>query len=220
MSISVIFACISAGISFFGVFRYFKGVLYDGTKPRMASWAAWFTANVVFAVVAFGEGSMIAASINTAAVLGNALIIGASIRRGVSVRPSDITDWACLVASVACMLTVLIMPESKILGALLAMLANIIATVPTLRHAWSTPHEETWQLFAANVFANLLGCVGIVLVSGVEITATAGPLIAMVGNLALVSITVGRQYITRVSSDITTEVERLEEIIVPRTDLE
>jgi len=220
LSISVILACMGAGISFFGVFRYFNGVLYSGTRPRMASWTAWCTANVVFALVAFNEGSMIAVGINIAAALGNALIIGASIRQGVSMKPGDATDWACLITSVACVLVILIVPESKLLSALLAMAANIIATIPTLRHAWSVPHEETWQLFVANGFASLLGYIGVVLVSGFEITATAGPLIAIAGNIALVSITVGRQYITRVSSEIIVEVEEFEETILPKADPE
>ena len=186
----------------------------------MASWAAWCTANVVFVLVAFNEGSMIAVGINVAAALGNALIIGASIRKGVSMKPDDITDWACLIASVACVLVILIVPESRLLGALLAMAANIIATVPTLRHAWSTPHEETWQLFAANGFASLLGYIGVVLVSGFEVTATAGPLITIIGNIALVSITMGRQYITRVSDEVIAEVKEFEETILPKADPE
>jgi hypothetical protein len=220
LSFSIILACIGAGISFFGVFQYFKGVLYDGTRPRMASWAAWCTANTVFAIVALGEGSMVAAGINIVSALGNALIIGASVRQGVSMKPSDTTDWACLIASVACVLVMLVVPENMLLSALLAMMANIIATVPTLRHAWSMPHEETWQLFAANMFANTLGYVGVVLVSGFEIAATAGPLISMIGNLTLVSITIGRQYVTRISDELVAEAEKLEEAILPRTDLE
>jgi hypothetical protein len=220
LSISVILACIGAGISFFGVFRYFKGVLYDGTKPRMASWAAWCTANIVFAIVAFNEGSMIAVGINIIAALGNALIIGASIRQRVSMKPGDATDWACLIASVACVLVILIVPENKLLGALLAMAANIIATIPTLRHAWSIPHEETWQLFAANGFASLLGYIGVVLISGFEITATAGPLITIIGNVTLVSITVGRQYVTRISDEILAEIGEFEEAILPKADPE
>lgn len=186
----------------------------------MASWAAWCTANTVFAIVAFGEGSAVAAGINIASALGNALIIGASIRQGVSLKPGDTTDWTCLVASVVCVLVVLVVPENKLFVAFLAMTANIIATVPTLRHAWIMPHEETWQLFAANGFASLLGYVGVVLVSGFEIAAMAGPLIATIGNLTLVSITVGRQYITRVSGEMAVGVEKFEETILSRTDLE
>jgi hypothetical protein len=220
LSISIILACIGAGISFLGVFRYFKGVLYDGTRPRMASWVAWCTANTAFAIGAFSEGSMVAVGIDIASVLGNMLVIGASVRRGVGIKPGDTADWACLIAAVICVLVMLIVPDNKLLSALLAMAANIIATVPTLRHAWSMPHEETWQLFAANGFASLLGCTSIVLVSGFEIVSTAGPLIATIGNVALVSMTVGRQYVMRASGEIVAGVEKFEETILPRSDLE
>lgn len=186
----------------------------------MASWVSWCTANTAFAMVAFSEGSMVAVGINIAAALGNVLVIGASVRRGVGIKPGDTTDWSCLVASVVCVLVMLIMPENKLLSALLAMVANIIATVPTLRHAWSIPHEETWQLFAANGLASFLGCTSIVLASGFEIVSIAGPLIATIGNLALVSMAVGRQYIMRASDEMVAELEKFEETILPRSDLE
>jgi hypothetical protein len=105
-------------------------------------------------------------------------------------------------------------PDNKLLGALFAMLANIIATVPTIRHAWAAPREETWQLFAANTFASGLGCAGIILVGGFEIVSTAGPLIAMLGNLSLVLITIGRRWLVMAEREIINDVERVEEAFV------
>ena len=211
-------ACLGAGISFFGVFQYFKGVLFNGTKPRMASWVAWFTANMVFSIVALQEGALLAVGINIAAALGNALIIGASMRRGVALKPSDSTDWWCLGASLVCVVVVVLLPDSRALTAVFAIAANVIATIPTLRHAWTLPHEETWQLFAANGLASLSGYVGVVLVSGLDIAVTAGPLVAIMGNVALASITIGRQY--RVASIVTMEIEQLKVSVVPRQDIE
>ena len=177
----------------------------------MASWVAWLTANSIFMVIALQEGAWLAAAVNGAGVLANALVVSASMKKRVSMKPVDSIDWACLVASVACVALILAMPDNKVAVALLAMAANLIATTPTFRHAWSRPREETWQLFAANAVANGLGTAGVVLVSGVEFVAMAGPLVSTLGNVALVSITLGRGWLTAVEKEIERDVQLVEE---------
>lgn len=211
MDLSIALACIGAGISFYGVLQYINGILHRGTKPRMASWAAWLTANSIFTVIALQESAWLAAAINGAGVLANALIISASIRKRVSMKPADGIDWACLIVSVACVVLILALPENKVAVALLAMAANLIATTPTFRHAWAKPREETWQLFAANALANGLGTVGVVLTNGAELVAMAGPLVSTLGNLTLVTITLGRGWLMAVEKEIARDVQLVEE---------
>ncbi|MET9026142.1 hypothetical protein ABZW96_11025 [Nocardia sp. NPDC004168] len=190
-NVSSSLACLSVGISLFGVIAYLAGILEGDTRPRIASWAAWCTANTVFAVVAYLEGGYLAAAINAAAAAMNAAVIVVGITRGSGLRPEDNIDWACLVSSIACVL-VTVGVQEKAFGALFAICANLIATIPTLRHVWSKPHEETWQTFAANALANGLGLLGVLLVSGFEFVSIAGPMISTAGNAGLVALTVGR----------------------------
>jgi len=211
VDLSIALACIGAGISFYGVLQYVNGILHHGTKPRMASWVAWLTANSIFTIIALQESAWLAAAINGAGVLANALIVGMSMRKKVPMKPVDGIDWACLVISVACVTLILVLPENKVAVALLAMAANLIATTPTFRHAWAKPREETWQLFAANAVANGLGTAGVVLVSGLEFVAMAGPLVSTLGNVALVSITLGRGWLTAVEKEIERDVQLVEE---------
>ncbi|MGW4769548.1 hypothetical protein ACWEO2_16080 [Nocardia sp. NPDC004278] len=184
-------ACVSVGISLYGVIAYLAGILDGGTRPRMASWVAWCTANTVFTAVAYLAGAYLAAGINAASATMNAAVIALGLRRGVSLRPGDNIDWACLLSSIACVL-VTVEISDKTFGAMLAICANLIATVPTLRHAWSKPQEETWQMFAANAFAGALGVSGVLLASGYQFATVAGPLITTIGNIVLVTLTVGR----------------------------
>jgi hypothetical protein len=106
------------------------------------------------------------------------------------------------------------------LDAILAMGANVIATWPTIQHAWWQPREEAWQLFAANGGANALGLVSVFVSAGASLINTAGPLISMTGNVALVTITVGRSWLTRtvaeaeeVASEVLQEVTEEAEVI-------
>ncbi|MFX0581364.1 hypothetical protein [Nocardia nepalensis] len=145
----------------------------------------------MFAVVAYLEGAHLAAGINAAAAAMNAAVIVVGITRRVGVRPDDSIDWACLISSIACVMVTVGVSE-KAFGALFAICANVIATIPTLRHAWFTPHEETWQMFAANALAGGLGLLGVLLVTGFEFASVAGPLISTTGNVGLVALTIGR----------------------------
>ncbi|WP_157172177.1 hypothetical protein [Nocardia pneumoniae] len=190
-NVSTSLACLSVGISLYGVIAYLGGILDGDTRPRIASWAAWCTANTVFAVVAYIEGAHLAAGINAAAAAMNAAVIAVGFTHGSGLRPGDNIDWACLISSIACVMVTVGVSE-KVFGALFAICANLIATIPTVRHAWSKPHEETWQTFAANAFANSLGLIGVLMVSGVEFTSIAGPLVSTAGNVGLVTLTIGR----------------------------
>lgn len=221
LDLSIALACVGAGISLYGIFHYLNGILRHGTQPRMASWIAWLTANTVFAAVALGEGAQLAAAINAIAALSNALVIVASLSRGVGARPTDMIDWSCLVMSLVCIAICVIFPENKIMGALLAMTANVVATIPTLRHAWHKPKEETWQLFAANACAGGLSVGGIVLVGGFEFITAAGPLMTVIGNLSLVLITAGRGWLLRTEKELVEDIQLAEEILTsPRRDSE
>lgn len=208
MGVSLVLACISAGISLYGAGRYFYGILKGDTRPRMASWIAWLTANTVFTAIAFLDHAYLAAVINGLAAAANAAVLGVSASKRQGIRPQGMIDWSCLIAATVCLAIPLLFPENKLLGALLAMIANATATWPTVLHAWSRPREETWQLFAANAVAGGLSFVGIALETGMSLATLAGPLMTIIGSGGLVLITVGRGIITRAKEEIM-EVEEL-----------
>jgi hypothetical protein len=101
----------------------------------------------------------------------------------------------------------------KELGAITAMLANAIATIPTIRHAWAKPHEESWQFFAANVGAGSLSVLGIVIASGLSFGSIAGPLMGVIGNTSMLLITVGRGWFGRLEKEIVEDIQLVEETL-------
>jgi hypothetical protein len=214
LSLSLLLACLGVSVSLYGVFTYLRGIIKDGTQPRMASWLAWFTANTVFTFVAFGQDAYLAAAINGISSVTNAIIIGLSLKKKVKLRPGDWIDWACLISSVFCVV-ITVMSPVKELGVLTAMLANLIATIPTIRHAWSKPHEETWQFFAANVGAGSLSVLGVIMQSGLSFGSIAGPLMVVIGNTSMLLITVGRGWFTKVEHEILSDIQSVEKTFTP-----
>jgi hypothetical protein len=153
-------------------------------------------------IVALINGNHMAANFNGLAALGNIGVILASVVKRAGERPDTPTDWICLATSGICLGTILLFPHLTVLDAGLALCANAFATWPTVQHAWRRPHEETWQLFAANAGANLLGLISVIIASGLALANIAGPLAGLTGNFILVSITIGRKWLVRVVEEV------------------
>lgn len=206
-------AWVGAGISWWGTGKYLVSIHRGDTRPRIASWIAWATANSILMAVAILHGSTVAAIFNGLAALGNIAVLALSSVKRTGERPQGTTDWACLIASGACLLTILIFPHMMFVDAVLAMCANAIATWPTIQHAWRRPQEEAWQLFAANGGANLLGLVSVFAAAGGNLSNIAGPLISMTGNVSLVTITVGRSWLARTVEEVEEAAGAVEEVV-------
>lgn len=208
-----ILAWAGALISWVGTARYLLEIKRGNTQPRLASWIAWGTANGVLMVVALLNNNMTAALFNGLAALGNiSVLVLCSIKRA-GERPDSRTDRVCLAAAGACLLTILLFPQLTVLGAVLAMTANVVATWPTMQHAWQRPHEEAWQLFAANAGANMLGLAGVIAAGGIALVNIAGPLISMAGNAVLVSIVLARSWLGAMKQEVQEELAEAEEIV-------
>ncbi len=213
MHVLDLLAWVGAAISWYGTARYIVSIHRGETQPRIASWIAWATANGVLMVVAILHGNVIAAIFNGLAALGNIVVLVLCSIKRAGERPQGATDWSCLVTSGACLLVILILPHMMMVDAVLAMCANVVATWPTIQHAWQRPREEAWQLFAANGGANLLGLVSVFAAAGPSLSNIAGPLISMAGNVSLVTITVGRNWLTRTVGEVEDALVLAEEAI-------
>jgi hypothetical protein len=204
-------AWIGAAISWWGTISYMVAIVRGGTQPRLASWIAWAAANSILTAIAFMHEAHTAAIFNGLAALGNISVLAVSAVKRAGDKPQGMTDWSCLGATGICFAAILSFSHLTYLVAILAMCANVIATWPTIQHAWRRPQEEAWQLFAANGGASALGLVSVFAAAGASLGNIAGPLISMVGNVSLVVITVGRSWLTSTVSSVEEAVEDIME---------
>lgn len=214
MHVITYIAWLGAAVSMYGTVRYIIGILKDGTQPRLASWIAWFIANAAMMFMALTNGAHDAAIFDALSAAGNGGVLIASLVKRVGQKPSGASDWTCLVVAALCSVVNAALPELAMVGATIAMVANLVATWPTMSHAWQEPHAETWQLFAANAGASMLGVIGVSASGGFKLTTIAGPLVAMVGNVTLTSITLGRRYRRQITGEIAAlQAEVIEEVV-------
>jgi len=202
MHILTYIAWLGAAVSLYGTVRYIVGILRDGTRPRLASWIAWLIANLVMMLMALRHGAMTAVIFDGLSAAGNAGVVLASLGKRSAHKPTGSADWTCLAVAGSCSLVNAVFPQLALVGTVLAMSANLVATWPTMSHAWHEPFAETWQLFAANAGASLLGVIGVGAGGGFRVVTIAGPLVAMIGNITLTAIALGRRVGREVAAEI------------------
>jgi hypothetical protein len=220
MTILDILAYAGAAVGWIGIVLCGIGVLRGTAQPNLASWVAWGTANAVFATLALLHGNTMSAGLNALAALGNFSILALCVVRRAGTRPGNATDWTCLALTASCLIGV-VLSQGASYVAFLAMAANIAATWPTVQHAWRKPREEVWGMFAANIVANGFGLTGVIVSDGMGLSNIAGQLISTLGNVALLTVTIGRTLRTSVSTieqeferQVASEAMRLEGLIV------
>ena len=65
-------------------------------------------------------------------------------------------DVVCQIAALVG-ITLWLLFDSPVIAVVASVTIDLIAGLPTLRHAWRSPHEETWQTFALAAMASILG---------------------------------------------------------------
>ncbi len=121
---------------------YILNVLNGKSKPNLASWSTWTLLNAIIVVSAFAAGS----AINTV-VLGISFFVGSStvllIALFKGTRKYTLFDGVCqFVALLGVVLWQL--SNNPNIALLLVVIVDIFAFIPTARHAYLYPSEETW----------------------------------------------------------------------------
>lgn len=61
--------------------------------------------------------------------------------------------------------------DSPLTAIIATVLIDLIATLPTLRHAWFKPYEETWQTYALSGLGAALAVLGLTAYNAISLTS-------------------------------------------------
>ena len=81
-----------------------------------------------------------------------------------------------------------LMFNSPAVAVMAAIAIDLVGSVPTIRHSWLKPHEETWVTFG---LSSLGGACTVLVAGSWRITAIAYPLYIVVANVLLVAAILG-----------------------------
>ena len=180
---------IGALISAAGSVPYILAVIRGTARPRLVSWGVWAVLAGVMTVSAFIEGAMASAVMTAITFIACATvtILGWQRRTGGINR----VDMVCLVGAVLGIASLAIF-KSPLIALTVSVAVDIIAFIPTLMHAWTSPYEESLTCFALSALGGTLAVLA-VLAGEISVVALLYPVYSMVFNgLAALLIVSGR----------------------------
>jgi len=138
-------ALIAAIISFASILPYIRDVNKGNTHPNMVSWLTWCMLNMLNTVAALSVGATQTALLSGASALATGSVTLLALRHGVNKYSAF--DIACQALALGGIVAWRLTGQPQV-AVLIAVCIDLVAALPTWRHAWIAPFAETWQGFA------------------------------------------------------------------------
>lgn len=148
-----IFAVVAGCLSILSFLPYISDIIKNKTHPNLVTWATWTSVALINFIAAAHNHIPHSAILSGAVALGDGVIVVLSIRKGV--KKYIWFDFLCQSIAVIGVL-IWILTDNPNIAVALSMLVVLVGALPTWRHAWIKPYEETWEGFAIGIVAGIL----------------------------------------------------------------
>ena len=140
------FLVVASGLlGLFSVAPYLRDMFRGATRPNLTSWFTWTLLYGIATAAEFDAGAGRTALFTGAIAVSTLLVIVLGLRLG---RASvSAFDLACQVAALGGILLWQLL-DSPTAGVLAVTAVDLIGALPTVRHAWRSPREETAATYA------------------------------------------------------------------------
>lgn len=167
-----------------GLYPYIKSTISGSVRPQLVTWSIWTVLAGVLTLAALLQHQIASAMLSAQALIGCGLVVAFGWGRGyVSLTKLDI---ACLVGATTGIGSLLILQDPTI-ALLVAVAVDAVAFIPTLRHAWISPDEESLTSYALGAAAASLALT-VAIMRHTNIDGVAYPLYSLVFNGATAAI--------------------------------
>ncbi len=138
---------IAVVLTFIAYIPYFRDILKNKTRPHIYSWSLWGLLTILLVALQIKGGAGPAMWITVAAGLLCFGVVALSLKNG----KRDITklDTAVALLSLIAIGFWLIADKPEV-SITLAILADTLAFIPTVRKSYQDPHSETLSLYITN----------------------------------------------------------------------
>jgi hypothetical protein len=181
-------AVIAGIIAFLGVTPYVIDVIKRKTKPHIVSWFTWTLLLIVATSAAFAAHQTRSALLTLGDTMGTLLVLALGIKYGIA--KFNWFDGLCQVGVIIGLVLWLVF-DSPAIAIIASLCIDFIASLPTIKHSWQSPQEETWQAFGLSIIASSLTLLSL---NVYKITSLAFPIYLLLANLALVLVVVYRRH--------------------------
>jgi len=174
----------TAGIlAMLAIIPYVIDIIRRKTKPNIVSWLTWTLLLAIGTAGAFAAHEIRTALLTTGDLIGTGLTLLLGLKYGIA--KFSWFDGFCQAGAVLGLILWLIF-NSPVVGILAVIFIDCIGLLPTLKHSWNEPMEETWQTFAVLIVASTLTLLSI---SDFNTASLAYPIYLLLAN-ALVTVVV------------------------------
>jgi hypothetical protein len=158
---------------------YIVDIIKKKTRPNIVSWFTWELLILIGAFAALDAHEIRTAIITFADALQVGLILVLGLKYGYA--KLTLFDVICQIGAIAGLVLWLIF-NSPTIAIIATVTIDLIAALPTFRHSWQQPGEETWQTY----FVGGIGAAfGIAALTSFTINSLAYPLYLFILGLSL-----------------------------------
>ena len=157
------------------------------THPNIVSWFTWTLLTGIGAVAAFSEGAVTTGIFSVGSSLATLTIVILGLRYGVKrySRFDIVCQALALVGIVLWQIT-----QAGEVAIAIVVAVDMLAALPTIRHAWHDPYAETWQTFVLGTFGSILA---LFTITQMTFSAFAYPVWITLGNIIIASVILYRR---------------------------
>lgn len=144
---------LSVVVTVTSVIPYVRDILRGTTKPNIASWITWTLLTLVATIAEFAAGEYVTAIFTSAAVLETLIIVILGLKYGYAKYSRF--DTICQVGALSGFVFWYFFntPAAAVIS---VATIDFIGALPTVRHSWLRPAEETWLTFGLSGVGGLL----------------------------------------------------------------
>lgn len=146
---------IGAALTISSVVPYLKDILAGKTKPNLVTWITWTLLTGIALTAELMAGEYTTAVIAAASMVATVSVVVVGILKKGYVHYS-LFDILCQVSDLIGILLWFLF-NSPIVAIVAVLAVDFVATLPTIRHSWIEPQEETWQTYMIGFGAAILG---------------------------------------------------------------
>ena len=166
---------------------YLQDTLRGKTRPNIITWFTWTLLNALSAAAAFAGHAYQTAVFAAAVTLVTASVVVFGLRDGI--KKYGVFDYVCQALALVGIVLWQLSGEPAV-AMTLSIIASFIGSLPTYRHAWRAPHEETWQAFGLDGAAAVVAALS---VTQLSYLALAYPVYIALSDVSLVGVILWRR---------------------------
>jgi hypothetical protein len=153
-AMKILFLVFATVITVGAVLPYVRDILKGTTKPNIVSWITWTMITGIATAAEIAGHQYVTAIFTAAAMLETASVVAFGLRYGY-VKYTRF-DVVCQIGAIVGLILWQLF-NSPSIGVVASVIIDFIGVLPTVRHSWHRPNEETWSTFALSAVGGVFG---------------------------------------------------------------